>query len=200
MLRTVGAFAIGAVLGTVLAAGAAYVPIMRALLRPPLAAIRATPVSSFIILALVWLKTGLVPVLTGALMVLPIVWGNVSQGIEGTDAKLLEMARSYGFTKGQILRKLYVPSVLPSFLSACVTGMGLCWKATIAAEVLGRPKEAIGTYLYEARIFLETDALFSWTLAVILLSLALERAFAWAIKKLTGQRLREGRDARALRA
>ena len=200
MLRTVSAFGIGVVLGTVLAAGAAFFPLLRALLRPALATIRATPVASFIILALVWLKAGMVPVLTGALMVLPIVWGNVSQGIEGTDPKLLEMARSYGFSRGQVLRKLYVPSVLPAFLSACVTSMGLCWKATIAAEVLGRPREAIGTYLYEARIFLETDALFAWTMVVILLSLVLERAFAWAIKKLTGRRPREGRDAHVLRA
>jgi len=194
MLRAVSAFAIGVVLGTALAAGAATISPLRALLRPALAAVRATPVTSFIILALVWLKAGMVPVLTGALMVLPIVWGNVSQGIEGTDPKLLEMARAYGFSHAKILGKLYVPSVLPAFLSACVTGMGLCWKATIAAEVIGRPKGAIGAFLYDAKIFLETDALFAWTLAVILLSLALERAFAFVVRK-------RGRgDARALRA
>ena len=205
MLRAVAAFAAGVVLGAALAAGTAALPLLRALLRPALVVIRATPVASFIILALVWLNAGLVPVLTGALMVLPIVWGNVSQGIEGTDPKLLEMARAYGFSRGQVLRKLYVPSVLPAFLSACVTGMGLCWKATIAAEVLGRPRDAIGTYLHESRIFLETDALFAWTLTVILLSLALERAFAWGMRRLAargqgGDPAPKGGDARALRA
>ena len=199
MLRAVAAFAIGVVLGAALAAGTAAVPLLRALFQPALVAIRATPVSSFIILALVWLNAGLVPVLTGALMVLPIVWGNVSQGIEGVDPKLLEMARAYGFSRGQVLGKLYVPSALPAFLSACVTSMGLCWKATIAAEVLGRPRGAIGTYLQESRIFLETDALFAWTLTVILLSLALERAFAWAMRKF-GRVQSKGGSARALRA
>jgi len=200
MLRAVAAFGLGVALGAALAAAAAAFPLLRILLRPALAAVRATPVSSFIILALVWLKAGMVPVLTGTLMVLPIVWGNVSQGIAKTDPKLLEMARAYGFSRARTLGKVYVLSVLPFFLSACATGMGLCWKATIAAEVLGRPKGAIGAYLYDAKIFLETDALFAWTLAVILLSLALERAFAWAVRKATARGPAEGGDAGALRA
>lgn len=198
MLRAVAAFGLGVALGATLAAGAAAFPPLRVLLKPALGAVRATPVSSFIILALVWLKAGMVPVLTGTLMVLPIVWGNVSQGIEKTDPKLLEMASVYGFSRGQVLGKLYVPSVLPFFLSACVTGMGLCWKATIAAEVLGRPKGTIGAYLYDAKIFLETDALFAWTLTVILLSFALERAFAWAVRRVTARGSAEGRDTGAM--
>ncbi len=201
VLRAGGAFAIGVALGTVLAVGTTQLALLRALLRPALVAIRATPVSSFIILALVWLKADWVPVLVGALMVLPIVWGNVSQGIESVDPELLEMARMYGFSSRQRVLKLYVPSVQPTFLAACETAMGLCWKATIAAEVLGLPRGAIGTRLHDAKIYLETDALFAWTLAVILLSLLLERAFAWLVRRAALRSdLRERGEANALRA
>ncbi len=182
VLRTGGAFAIGVALGALLAVLSAALPPVRALLRPALLTIRATPVSSFIILALVWLRGGLVPVLAGAVMVLPVIWGNVTQGIAAVDPLLLEMVQVYGFSRRKRLTKLYLPSVLPTFLAACETAMGLCWKATVAAEVLGMPKEAIGTRLHDAKVYLETDALFAWTLVVILLSLLLERSFARGVR------------------
>lgn len=178
ILRAGGAFLGGIVLGVVLAVCAHMAAWFDALLRPAVSVIRATPVSSFIILALVWLQNSAVPVLAGIVMVLPVVWGNVTEGIRSTDPALLEMARMYGFSTKQKLFKVYLPSVLPTFLAACETAMGLCWKATIAAEVLGIPRLAIGTQLRDAKVYLETEALFAWTLVVIVLSMALERLFA----------------------
>jgi NitT/TauT family transport system permease protein len=130
MLRTVEAFAWGVCLGAMLAVWSAALPALRKLLHPALLVIRAMPVASFIILSLVWLRGDRVPVLAGAVMVLPIVWGNVSQGISGVDPRLIEMARMYDFSPLRRVSKLYMPSVLPTFLAACETSMGLCWKAT----------------------------------------------------------------------
>ena len=45
----------------------------------------------------------------------------------------------------------------------------------IAAEVLTVPHSAIGRMIYESKLYLQTTDLFAWTLAVILLSLGLER-------------------------
>ena len=60
--------------------------------------------------------------------------------------------------------------------------MGLCFKASIAAEVIGTPKNAIGTQLYSAKIYLETDTLMAWTLVVILLSMGIERLLRCMIR------------------
>ena len=49
------------------------------------------------------------------------------------------------------------------------------FKATIAAEVIGVPRNAMGTQLYHAKIYLQTDALMAWTVAVILLSMVTEK-------------------------
>jgi NitT/TauT family transport system permease protein len=57
--------------------------------------------------------------------------------------------------------------VLPYFIPAVTTGLGFAWKSGIAAEVLGIPKNAIGTQLYNAKIYLETPDLFAWTIMVI---------------------------------
>ena len=60
------------------------------------------------------------------------------------------------------LRYIYIPQVLPYFFSACITGVGFAWKSGIAAEILAVPKNAIGTMLYESKIYLETTDLFAW--------------------------------------
>ena len=106
---------------------------------------------------------------------LPVVWGNLSRGIQETDPQLLEMAKAYRFSSFKTIRLIYIPSLHPYFLSAITTAMGLAWKSGVAAEVLCLPKQAIGTQIYNTKLYLEIPDLFAWTVVVILLSLALEK-------------------------
>ena len=180
--RTAAAYGLGVVLGCALAVGCHACALLDEIIRPALAVERATPVASFIILALVWLSASNVPILAGVLMVVPVVFANVREGMDATDPQLMEMARLFGWGRWKTFRRIAVPSVLPTFLAACEACIGLCFKATIAAEVIGVPKNAIGTQLYNAKIYLETDSLMAWTLTVILLSMLLERLLRRAIE------------------
>ena len=150
---------------------------LRELLSPILAIIKATPVASFIILALVWINRGKLPVFIAALMVLPIIWTNIEQGIRQIDPKLLDMAKVFRFSPAKRLMHITVPSVLPYFAAACKTSLGLAWKAGIAAEVLATPQRSIGKELFEAKTFMETTDLFAWTVSVIVLSICMEKLF-----------------------
>ena len=154
------------------------------LFRPMVKVIRAVPVASFIVLVLLWASTGRVPAIVSGLMVLPVLWGNVCKGISQTDGQLLEAARAYRFGRWKTLRLVYVPSVLPYFASGCATGLGLAWKAGVAAEVLCQPRLAIGTQVYRAKITLETPDLFAWTAVVIALSFLLEYALGLLFRRL----------------
>ncbi len=185
MGRVVIAFLLGVALGVALAVATIRWRIGDYLIAPLLSALRATPVSSFIILALVWMGAGAVPVFTGMIMTLPIVWGNVSQGIGSLDPAYEQMARVFALRPLKRLRYLYLPQIMPAFATACTTSLGLTWKAVIAAEVLGTPKLAMGSAMYSAKIYLETADLFAWTLVVILLSVVFERIFAKAMATLT---------------
>ena len=172
--RVFAGAAAGVGLGTALAALTAAFRWARLLLAPAVKVVRATPVASFIIFVLLWADRDWVPVIISALMVLPVVWGNVVQGVDSADAGLLELSRAYGLSSWRRLRLVYVPSVLPYFAAACRTSLGLAWKAGVAAEVLCLPRLAIGTQVSNAKIYLETPALFAWTLTVLLLSFLLE--------------------------
>ena len=181
--RTAAAYGLGVTVAVLLAAASSMSRLADELISPAMAVVRATPVASFIILALVWLSTANVPILAGMLMVTPVVYANVREGVSSTDPQLKEMARLFGFSRWKTVRRVIVPSAMPTFLAACEACVGLCFKATIAAEVIGVPKNAIGTQLYHAKIYLETDALMAWTLVVILLSMLLERVLKGLIER-----------------
>lgn len=186
LLRIFGGVLSGVLLGSALAALTSASGWADWLFSPAVRVVRAVPVASFIILVLLWVERSLVPLVISALMVLPVVWGNVSRGAAQTDRQLLELARAYRFGRWKTLSLVYVPSVLPYFASACRTALGLGWKAGVAAEVLCLPPAAIGTQVYYAKIYLETPALFAWTLVVIALSLGLEGAMGALLRRLEG--------------
>ena len=173
----------GGALGTVLAVLTCASRWCDRLLSPAVRVIRATPVASFILLVLLWVKTGRVPGVISALMVLPVIWGNVSKGIRETDPKLLELAAAYRFGKRRTLTLVYLPSAAPYFTAGVETGLGLAWKAGVAAEVLCHPKLAVGSQVYFARLDLDTPSLFAWTLVVILLSFLVESVLVGPLRK-----------------
>ncbi|MBQ3557011.1 MAG: ABC transporter permease subunit [Oscillospiraceae bacterium] len=172
----------GIVLGVVLAALSCTFRWADTLVSPAVGVVRATPVASFILLVLLWTQRGQVPVIIAALMVLPIVYGNVTRGIRETDPKLLELARAYRFSRWKTVRLVILPGVRPYFFSAVTTALGLAWKSGVAAEALCWPKVAIGTEIYYTKLNFETADLFAWTLVVILLSLGLERLVSLAVR------------------
>jgi len=183
--RTLSAYALGIAAAVVLGALCLRFRAAELLLSPLLSAVRATPVTSFIVLALVWLSSSRVPVLTGMLMTLPVVCSALMQAVRGIDPKLLEMAKLYGFGRVKTLTQIYIPSAMPAFVSSCLAAIGLCWKAVVAAEVIGVPKLAVGSRLYEAKIYLETDSLLAWTIMIVLLSVMLERLLRRLAGKMT---------------
>jgi NitT/TauT family transport system permease protein len=123
------------------------------------------------------------PVFITILLVLPIIWTNISSGIRSTTKELLEVARVYRFSPVIKITKLYIPTVLPYFLAACRSALGMAWKAGVAAEVLCTPTSAIGTELYFAKTYMDTETLFAWTLITIILSLIIEKSIVYFISK-----------------
>ncbi len=168
---------IAIILGLLLAVLCCRSSLVDTLIAPLLITIKSTPVASFVILVLIWVKRDYVPVLIAGLMVLPIIWANVCAGIRGTDKQLLEMAKVYKLSRSRVLKRIYIPSVMPHFHSACRTALGFGWKSGVAAEVLTVPTHSIGRLIYESKLYLQTTDLFAWTMVVVLLSLLLEKVF-----------------------
>lgn len=154
------------------------------LISPLLSVIKATPVASFIILAMLWIDRSDLPAMITFLIVFPVVWANVSEGIRATPKDLLEIAKVFKFSHIKKIFCIYLPSLIPFLISTTKSALGLAWKAGIAAEVLSVPEKAIGSQIYSAKIFLETTDLFAWTLVTIVLSVIVEKVVGGALEAL----------------
>lgn len=174
LLRIMLGVVFGVVFGVALSVLTSVSKIAEKTLSPVIKIIRATPVASFILLALVWLKKDSVTHFIVLLMVMPVFWENVCKGVENADKNLLEMSGVFRFGFFKKVDGIYLPSVRPYFAAALSTSLGLGWKAGIAAEVLSVPVRAIGTNIYHAKIYIETTDLFAWTAVAILLSILIE--------------------------
>ncbi len=183
LLRITAGFLAGSLAAVPIAVLTARSRFAYALLSPALAVVKATPVASFIVLALVWIKSANLSIFISFLMVLPMVWASVHQGIVSTERELLEMAQVFGFGAGKRLRLIYFPSVRPYLISALTAAIGFAWKAGIAAEVLAYPRNSIGFAIYSAKAQLETADLFAWTFVVVLLSILIEKLFVSLIRR-----------------
>ena len=185
--RILGGFFLALAAGVLLAALASGRRWVRELLAPLTAVVKATPVASFIILALVWLNSRQLPLFIAFLMVFPPVYLNVLEGVAQTDRKLLEMARVYRVPLLRQVGGIYLPQVLPYLRSAVSAGWGFCWKAGVAAEVIGLPAGSVGERLYTAKVYFQTADLFAWTAVIVVLSAALERALLRLLDMLAGK-------------
>ena len=172
----------------ILALVTARIRFVRELIYPIMAVVKATPVASFIILMLLFLGPVKVPAFITFLIVLPIVWTNLDEGINNIDPQLAEVAKIYRFSLIKRIRVLILPSIKPYFLSACKTSIGLAWKAGVAAEIIAMPKDTIGTMIGEAKLYIMSAEMFAWTLTVVLLSLAIEFGVSYLFAKFDGNK------------
>ena len=170
--------------GTLLAVASYRNRLAEVFLWPYMSVIKATPVASFIILCLIWLTSSSLPVFISFLMALPIIYTNMLAGFKSTDKKLLQMADIFRFSFRKKLIYIYLPNIKTHFISACSVALGLTWKAGVAAEIIGIPDGSMGEMLYNAKLYLATADLFSWTVTIVCVSILFEKLFMKLIHKL----------------
>ncbi len=186
--RIISGFLLALAAGSLLAAAAGRLKAVETLLWPWVITIKSVPVASFIILCLIWLSSRQLPVFIAFLMVFPVVYSNLLEGIKSADPKLLEMAKLFRVPLLRRVKYIYLPHLRPFILSACGVGLGLAWKAGVTAEIIGIPAGSIGERLYEAKVYLDTADLFAWTVVIVLVSVAFEKAFVRLLTLLMGGR------------
>ena len=180
LLRIAGGFLLALALAAVLALAAGRLRVVEILLQPYVLVIKSVPVASFIILALIWLKTSLLSLFISFLMVFPVLYTNILAGIKSADGQLLEMAQVFRVPWKRRLRMIYLPAIRPFLLAGSTAALGMSWKAGVAAEVIGVVSGSIGERLYDAKIYLQTADLLAWTVVIV----ALSAGFEWLMLRL----------------
>ncbi len=145
---------------------------------PFLVVLRSTPVVAFILLLLIWFETDFVPVIIAFITMFPIVYTNITKGMQQVDPSLKEMIHVYQLTRAQRVRSVYLPSISAFLFSGVATALGFGWRAIIIGEVLSQPIHGIGSRMRESYAYFEVKEVISWTIMAVLLSYIFEMALS----------------------
>lgn len=181
LCRILLGFFVGVLLGITLAVVTNHSLLLRAVISPAMTVIKSTPVASFILLLWCLIGKNSVPSVIAVLMVMPIVWQNLMEGYESISLELKELCDVFGVSSIKRFRVLTFPTLRRYLVPAIITASSLAWKSGIAAEIIVYAKNSIGKEITDAKNFFESETMFAWTIAVILLSILIESI----IKKLS---------------
>src|SRR6185295_14952342 len=150
-LRVAAGFGFGTVVGTLLGAAAGYSTLLRRLIDPSLQGMRAVPSIAWIPLFILWLgifETSKVALIAVGVF-FPIYLG-VMGAVMSVDRKIVEVGRAFRLSGPQMVRRILLPAVLPAYVIALRSGLGLGWMFVIAAEFMGA-SEGLGYLLIDGQ-------------------------------------------------
>ena len=185
--RVFAGFALGAAAGTALGALSGASALARKLLDPTLQALRAIPSIAWVPLFILWL--GIFEASKVALIAVGVffpVYLGVASALMSVDRKIVEVGRVFRLSRLQMIRRVTLPAILPAWITALRTGLGLGFMFVVAAEFMGA-SEGLGYLLVDGQQLGQPDkivaAIISFAilgkLADWLLVLSTRRLLAW---------------------
>lgn len=183
LARIFGGFLSGVILGFLLGILTHISNVICSLVSPILKIIRAIPVVAIIILLYLFFDSSALPVIIVTLMVVPLIWQTVHDGLNNTDKALIEMGTVFSLSKAKILLKIKIPQIIPRLITSGTNALGLAWKSGVAAEVICLPKTSLGTILWQSKGNVNYDEVYAITLTVVVLSIIIEFLIKYLCKK-----------------
>jgi NitT/TauT family transport system permease protein len=143
-------------------------------LKPLETAARSVPTMGIILLSIIWLGSEGTPLFVTSLIIFPVLYRGLIDGIHNIDNSLIIFHQVHRVPFFKCLFHFYIPAILPSLKTGCVSGLGLGFKVMIAAEVLSQPKFAIGTTFQIERSQLNTAGVMAWCIVIIVIAAVFE--------------------------
>jgi sulfonate transport system permease protein len=138
LYRVAVGFVLGTLVATILGALTGYSRTAQAYLDPLLQALRNIPSIAWVPLFILWL--GIYESSKIALIAVGVffpVYLNLMSGVQGVDRKLVEVGKMYRLSQIQLVRRVFFPATLSSYLVGLRNGLGLGWMFVVAAELMG---------------------------------------------------------------
>jgi len=188
MARIVATFLAAMLLGTGIGLAMGLSRLVEGSLMALLPLLLTVPTILMVFLAVLWFGFsevgGLVAVLA---VVTPYVTVNIHEGAKAMDKSLIDMARTFKAPRSLLVRKVYLPQLMPYVFSAFRYAFGITWKIVALAETFGL-KYGIGYMFFFWFEQFNMRQVLAWIIMFVVLMLILEhgvfaplegRAFAW---------------------
>jgi sulfonate transport system permease protein len=151
MGRVVVGFACGAIAGSALGAVSGAIVMVRGVIDPTIQALRAIPSIAWVPLFILWFgifeASKITLIAVGVFF--PVYLG-VMGAIMSVDRKLIEVGRIFRLSPLALTLRILLPAVLPAWIVALRTGLGLGFMFVVAAELMGA-SEGLGYLLLDGQ-------------------------------------------------
>jgi sulfonate transport system permease protein len=155
--RALGGLAVGGGVGFAFGLANGLSKLSDGLTDSTLQMIRNVPHLALIPLVIVWFGIGEeAKLFLVALGVFFPVYANTLHGVRSVDPQLIEMARSYGMSRGDLFRRVVLPGALPSIFVGLRYALGVMWLTLIVAETIAA-QSGVGYMAMQAREFMQID-------------------------------------------
>lgn len=174
LARSLIGFGIGAAIGFIAGAPAAFNRPFYCLLKPLIGSLLSFPAVVVVMVGMVWFGMGsTVAIFITALFTFPLIYMSTVEGMRVIDAQLLEMAGVYQISKWNLWWNIYLPALTTAILSGFAFAAGTAFRKTVMAELLGS-HDGVGYALAMTRFNLDTAELFAWVIVCLFVVAAIE--------------------------
>jgi NitT/TauT family transport system permease protein len=181
--ETLAGFALGVLIGVVLAMVFMQIPATESVLLPVAVAISMVPTVAFVPLALIWFGVGVSSkIAIAALAVSFPVLINMLTGLKRPEAAHVDLYRSFGAGSLSILWRLRFPAALPSLANGLKVGFARSTVVVIVTEMLGA-YAGIGQTIYRATAQMDSTTVWAAVTLSSLASLLLYSLLVRGLKK-----------------
>lgn len=174
--RTVASFLIAFVFALALGVAASMNVVVEKVLYPLTVIMRAMPAMAVILWCLLIFRAEISPSAISFIVVFPLLYTAVFGAVKNRDKKLDDVAKVYEIKAISRLFMIVIPDVWRSLFPQFCSALSFNVKLIVAGEALAYTKNSLGRELKIANANLETARLLALTVAIILLSVALEYA------------------------
>ena len=164
--RVLIGYAWGAALGLILGIFCGLLKFFERFFRTIVDFIRQIPPMAWMPLLILWFGIGETSkaILIAKSVFVP-VFLNTIRGVHGASHEYIELSRVLELRYSKHLRKIIIPSALPSVFTGLRLGVGAAWMSVVAAEMLGG-LSGVGYALIVAKDFILSDQLFAMMLVI----------------------------------
>jgi NitT/TauT family transport system permease protein len=146
------------------------------------------PAVCWAFLSVLWFGlSDIAPILTIVLIVSPFVVMNIWEGTKAVEKDLIGMARVFKANRSLMLRKVFIPQLMPYIFSSLRIALSLSWKIALVAEAFGAG-DGVGQEMINWFQDTRVDMMLAWGVSFMIVMVLIDllvfrlwerRVFVW---------------------
>lgn len=184
-LRALAGFAIGSMVGIVIALAMGWSRVFLAIINPFILLIKPIPVLALIPIFILWFGLGewgkILYIALGCFFIIVVI---SSEAIRNVNKIYIWAGQALGCKRGAIYRRVILPSIIPGIIGGLRVAITTAFPFCIAAEFLGAQK-GLGSYLIKAEVHLTISKMIAGVVAITVLVIIFDKVVRLLVKNLT---------------